>query len=69
MRTTKYLLQIRPMVDIKADLDEDLSLIPEDKIILKSENSLGHGAMDDICDIVYVKTDGYSASNNQLIAL
>ena len=63
-----YLLQIRPMVDIKADLDEDLSLIPEDKIILKSENSLGHGAMDDICDIVYVKTDGYSASKNQLIA-
>ena len=40
-----YLLQIRPMVDIKADLDEDLSLIPEDKIILKSENSLGHGVM------------------------
>ena len=63
-----YLLQIRPMVDIKADLDEDLSLIPEDKIILKSENSLGHGAMNDICDIIYVKTDGYTASNNQLIA-
>ena len=63
-----YLLQIRPMVDIKADLDEDLSLIPEDKIILKSENSLGHGVMNDICDIIYVKTDGYTASNNQLIA-
>ena len=63
-----YLLQIRPMVDIKADLDEDLSLIPEDKIILKSENSLGHGVMDDIFDLIYVKTDGYSASNNQLIA-
>ncbi len=63
-----YLLQIRPMVDIKADLDEDLSLISEDKIILKSENSLGHGVMDDICDVVYVKTDGYSAANNQLIA-
>ncbi len=63
-----YLLQIRPMVDIKADLDEDLSFIPEDKIILKSENSLGHGVMDDICDIIYVKTDGYTASNNQLIA-
>lgn len=63
-----YLLQIRPMVDIKADLDEDLTLIPEDKVILKSENSLGHGVMDDICDIIYVKTDGYTASNNQLIA-
>lgn len=63
-----YLLQIRPMVDIKADLNEDLNLIPEDKLILKSENSLGHGVMDDICDIIYVKTDGYTASNNQLIA-
>lgn len=63
-----YLLQIRPMVDMKADLDEDLNLIPEDKLILKSENSLGHGVMDDICDIIYVKTDGYTASNNQLIA-
>ncbi|WP_291562714.1 PEP/pyruvate-binding domain-containing protein [Bacteroides sp.] len=63
-----YLLQIRPMVDMKADLDEDLNLLPEDKLILKSENSLGHGVMDDICDIIYVKTDGYTASNNQLIA-
>ncbi len=63
-----YLLQIRPMVDIKAVLDEDLSLIENDKILLKSENSLGHGVMEDIVDIVYVKTDNYSASNNQAIA-
>lgn len=65
---TFYLLQIRPMVDVKADLDEDLSLIPDDKLLLKSENSLGHGIMDDIQDVIYVKTEGYSASNNQLIA-
>ena len=49
-------------------LDEDLNVIPEDEIILRSDNSLGHGIMDDIQDIIYVKTDGYSASNNQLIA-
>ena len=65
---TFYLLQIRPMVDIKADLDEDLQQIPEDKLLLKSENSLGHGIMDDMHDVIYVKTEGYSASNNQLIA-
>lgn len=65
---TFYLLQIRPMVDMKADLDEDLTLIPDEKLLLKSENSLGHGVMDDIYDVIYVKTDGYSASNNQLIA-
>ena len=65
---TFYMLQIRPMVDIKAGLDEDLSLIPEERLLLKSRNSLGHGMMDDIADVVYVKTDKYSASNNQLIA-
>lgn len=63
-----YLLQIRPMVDVKADLNEDLNTIPEDQLLLKSVNSLGQGIMDDIQDVIYVKTDGYSASNNQLIA-
>lgn len=65
---TFYLLQIRPMVDVKADLDEDLEKIDENTLLLKSYNSLGHGVMEDIQDIIYVKTDGYSASNNQLIA-
>lgn len=65
---TFYLLQIRPMVDMKADLAEDLNLIPTEQILLSSENALGQGVMDDIQDVIYVKTDGYSASNNQLIA-
>ena len=65
---TFYLLQIRPMVDVKADLSEDLNLISEDNILLKSYNSLGHGIMEDIQDVVYVKTEGYSASNNPTIA-
>ena len=65
---TFYLLQIRPMVDVKADLSEDLNLIPENKLLLKSNNSLGHGIVNDIYDVVYVKTEGYTASNNQLIA-
>ena len=65
---TFYLLQIRPMVDMKADLQEDLNEIPEDQVLLKSVNALGHGVMEDIQDVIYVKTEGYSASNNQLIA-
>ncbi|MBS5639629.1 MAG: phosphoenolpyruvate synthase, partial [Bacteroides sp.] len=35
---------------------------------IRSYNSLGHGIMNDIYDVVYVKTDNYSASNNQAIA-
>lgn len=65
---TFYLLQIRPIVDNNAVLDEDLTAIPDDRLLLRSYNSLGHGIMNDLYDIVYVKTDHYSASNNQKIA-
>ena len=65
---TFYLLQIRPIVDHNAVLDEDLTTIPDDRLLLRSYNSLGHGIMNDLYDIVYVKTDHYSASNNQKIA-
>ena len=49
-------------------LDEDLTTIPDEDVLLRSNNSLGHGIMNEIHDIVYVKTDHYSASNNQNIA-
>ena len=65
---TFYLLQIRPIVDSKEMLDEDLSQVKDEDVLLRSCNSLGHGVMDDICDVVYVKTEGYSASRNSLIA-
>ena len=63
-----YLLQIRPMVDNKLMLDEDLSTIPDADCLLRSHNAIGHGIMTDIEDIVYVKTDGWSASSNPQIA-
>ena len=63
-----YLLQVRPMVDVKADLAEDLSTFPEEQLLLQSLNSLGHGVMEDIYDVIYVKTDGYNAGNNPTIA-
>jgi hypothetical protein len=65
---TFYVLQIRPIVDSKEMLDEDLTQIADEEVILRSVNSLGHGVMNEIQDIVYVKTDGYSAGNNQQIA-
>lgn len=52
---TFYLLQIRPMVDVKANLEEDLNLIKDKDVLLKSNNSLGHGIMEDIQDVIYVK--------------
>ena len=63
-----YLLQIRPIVDAKEMLDEDLAAIPDEALLLRSDNSLGHGIMNDITDVVYVKTDHWTASRNPQIA-
>ena len=64
-----YLLQIRPIVDSKQVLDEDLQQIPDEQCLLRSNNSLGHGISEDVFDVVYVKTDeNFTASNNPTIA-
>ena len=63
-----YLLQIRPMVDNRMVLDEDLTAIPDDQCLLRSHSAIGHGITNDIQDIVYVKTEGYSPSFNPQIA-
>ncbi|MDR0892649.1 MAG: phosphoenolpyruvate synthase, partial [Mediterranea sp.] len=52
----------------KEVLEENLDLIADADVILRSDNSLGHGIMNDLYDIVYVKTDGYNAGNNPAIA-
>jgi len=64
-----YLLQIRPIVDSKQVLDEDLHSIPDAECLLRSDNSLGHGISEDVCDVVYVKTgEDFTAANNPTIA-
>ena len=63
-----YLLQIRPMVDNKMQLDEDLCALPDSACLVRSHTAIGHGITNDVCDVVYIKTDNYSASNNPRIA-
>ena len=64
-----YLLQIRPIVDAKEMLDEDVRAIPDGDCLLRSHNSLGHGISEDVVDVVYVKyDDNFSAMNNYYVA-
>lgn len=65
---TFYLLQIRPIVQNKEVLNEDLTKLAIEDTILTSNNALGNGIIDDVYDIVYVKTENFNASNNQLLA-
>ena len=53
-RATFYLLQIRPIVDNKEIMDEDLSLVKNEETILSSTSVLGHGIVGDVQDIIYV---------------
>ena len=64
-----YLLQVRPIVDSKQVLDEDLAAIADEQCLLRSHSSLGHGITEDVVDVVYVKTDDdFTAANNPQIA-
>jgi len=64
-----YLLQVRPIVDSKQMLDEDVSAVPDEQCLLRSKNSLGHGITEDITDVVYVKyNDHFTAANNHNVA-
>lgn len=49
-------------------MDEDLTVVNNEDTILSSTSVLGHGIVNDVQDIIYVKTGAFNSSNNQLIA-
>ena len=63
-----YWLQIRPIVDRKETVDEHIMATPDERLLLKSDTSLGHGTIENVKSIVYVRPEHFSASNNSLIA-
>lgn len=64
-----YLLQIRPIVQNKELQSEDLGSVDFSEVILYSTSALGHGIVNDVFDIVYVKTAGFDASKNNDLAM
>lgn len=66
-----YWLQIRPIIDRKELVsDTMLSAIPADDIILRSTTAIGHGNVEGIRAIVYVRPDAFdSARNPQLVEI
>ncbi|MDR0799148.1 MAG: phosphoenolpyruvate synthase [Dysgonamonadaceae bacterium] len=68
MKGTFYLLQIRPIVDSKVVVDEDLSLLAKADPLLYSTHAMGHGIINDVSNVIYVKTSDFDSANNQEIA-
>ncbi len=63
-----YVLQIRPIVDSKEVIQENLKKVDPNETILYSKNALGNGISTDVFDVVYVKTSSFNASNNPKVA-
>lgn len=70
-RTGDFCLpQIRPIVNTKQELVEDVAATPDADCLLKTANSLGHGISEDVADVVYVRwDDNFSAANNPQVAI
>lgn len=66
-QATFYLLQVRPIVENKEVMNEDLTQVDQQDTILCSTSVLGHGIIQNVQDIIYVKTDAFNSADNQLI--
>ena len=53
---------------MKEMLSDEVMDLPDERTILKSNTALGHGVMDNVSHIVYVKSSSFKSSNNVNIA-
>ncbi len=65
---TLYWLQIRPIVEKKDLVDDSIINMPDDRVLLRSNTALGHGNIENVDTVVYVRPETFSSSNNSLIA-
>lgn len=68
MKGQIYWLQIRPIVDRREMLDENIMECTDDKLLLKTFTALGHGMMDNLYSVVYIRPEHFSSLNNSAIA-
>ncbi len=65
-----FLLQIRPVADAQQMLSIDMDNIPDEQCLAKTSLAHGHGVIENVQDIVYVKVnDDFTAENNPTIAM
>jgi CheY-like chemotaxis protein len=65
---TFNLLQIRPIVENKEVMREDISSVDKATTVIASNHALGNGIVDNVCDIVYVIPENFDASKTRDMA-
>ncbi len=63
-----YWLQMRPIIDKKDYVDDAILNIDGHNLILRSNTALGHGNIDNVRSVVYVRPDKFNSSSTHAIA-
>lgn len=64
-----YWLQIRPIIDKKENVDEAALKVADEELILRSNTALGHGNIEGLRTVVYVKPETFDSLRNSDVAL
>jgi len=66
---TFYLLQVRPTVDVQENLQDSVTARDRrNALVYAVEGALGHGIIDEVRDVIYVRPEKFDAARNPLIA-
>lgn len=63
-----FWLQIRPIVDRKELVDDTLMEAPAERLLLRSDTALGHGNIEGVRHVVYIRPDTFNSLNNRNLA-
>jgi len=63
-----YWLQIRPIVDRKELIDDSLMDADDSDVLLRSDTALGHGNVDGVKSVVYIRPSTFNPLNNSAVA-
>ncbi len=66
---TLYWLQMRPIVDRKEMLDDSLLDVAVESVIVSSDSALGHGLMENVKTVAYVRSEGFNSAGNVNLAM
>ena len=61
-------LQIRPIVDSQANVSLDWEQVDRSHALVYAEHALGLGAIEGVCDVIYIRTGAFDASRTAEIA-
>ncbi|MCH5222032.1 MAG: phosphoenolpyruvate synthase [Muribaculaceae bacterium] len=62
-----YWLQIRPIIDKKNLINDDVLERPDNELILRTTTALGNGMIEGVRTVVYVKPGVFDSSNNNIL--